>query len=96
MSYNADVEITSVDPVTGIITDVLTETFIAPNGDTLTILCNQTARPVDPGVYVGTDEWTVIGGTGRFSGATGSGTGTTNVDLNTGTFTKSLVGGVGY
>lgn len=35
---------------------------------------------------------TVIGGTGQCAGATGSGTGTTYVDLNQGTFAKVLSG----
>ena len=77
---------------TGANTDTLTETLTAANGDTLTILCNQVLEEVSPGVFRGTDTWTVIGGTGRFSNATGSGTGETNVDLNVGTFTKKLTG----
>ncbi|MCB0223561.1 MAG: hypothetical protein KDI02_07730 [Anaerolineae bacterium] len=77
-------------------TDTLTETLTAANGDTLTILCNQTLEELSPGVYRGTDSWTVIGGTGRFSDATGSGTGETTVDLNAGTFTKAMDGVVSY
>ena len=42
-----------------------------------------------PGVFVGTDQWTVIGGTGRFGGATGSGTGVTHIDLNNGNISLS-------
>ena len=42
-----------------------------------------------PGVFVGTDQWTVIGGTGRFAGATGSGTGVTHIDLNNGNISLS-------
>ena len=38
----------------------------------------------------------MTGGTGRFSGATGSGTGDTHVDLNVGTFTKALTGTITY
>ncbi len=92
VSYQGDVQVTSVDPETGVITDVLTETLTAANGDTLTLLCTQVATPVAPGVYLGSDQWTVIGGTGRFSGATGSGTGETHVDLNAGTFSKASTG----
>ena len=77
---------------TGPTTDTLTETITAANGDTLTILCDQVLEQISPGVFRGMDTWTVIGGTGRFSNATGSGTGETNVDLNTGTFTKQLIG----
>jgi hypothetical protein len=78
-------------------TDTLTETLTAANGDTLTILCNQVIEETGvPGVLHGTDTWTVIGGTGRFSNATGSGTGETNVDLNAGTFTKQMTGVISY
>jgi hypothetical protein len=89
--YAGTVEITDVD-THGVITDVLIETLTAANGDTLTLHCDQTARPVAPGVYHGTDQWTVIGGTGRFAGATGSGTGSTDVDLNQGTASKTMSG----
>ena len=85
-SYKADGSLTSPT------TDTLTETLTAANGDTLTILCNQVLEVISPGVFRGTDTWTVIGGTGRFSHATGSGSGETNVDLNVGTFTKQLTG----
>jgi len=74
------------------LTDVLVETLTAANGDTITILCNQTAVQQAPGVFQGSDEWTVIGGTGRFAGASGSGTGVTYIDLNNGTFSKQLTG----
>ena len=78
---------------TGPTTDTLTETLTAANGDTLTILCNQVIEETGvPGVLHGTDTWTVVGGTGRFSNATGSGTGETSVDLNAGTFTKQMNG----
>ena len=77
-------------------TDSLTETLTAANGDTLTILCNQVLEEVSPGVYRGTDTWTVIGGTGRFSDATGSGSGETHVDLNVDTFSKVMTGDITY
>ncbi len=96
ISYTGSVVITAVDPVTGVIKDTLTETLTAANGDTLTLLCQQVATPISPGVYHGVDQWTVIGGTGRFSGAAGSGTGDTYVDLNKGTFTKEMTGAISY
>jgi hypothetical protein len=96
VGYEGHVQITDVDPNTGVITDVLTETFTAANGDTLTLLCNQVATPVSPGVYDGVDQWTVIGGTGRFENAEGSGTASTHVDLSSGTFTKELTGTISY
>lgn len=96
VDYEGHVQITSEDPDTGVITNVLTETLTAANGDTLTIECEQIAVPVGPGQYQGTDQWTVTGGTGRFSGATGSGTGDTYVDLNSGSFSKELSGSISY
>jgi hypothetical protein len=89
-SYQAD------GSFTGPNTDTLTETLTAANGDTLIILCNQVLEEISPGVFRGTDTWTVIGGTGQFSDATGSGSGETNVDLNVGTFTKELTGAITY
>jgi hypothetical protein len=77
---------------TGPNTDVLIETLTAANGDRLTIQCDQVLEEISPGVFHGSDTWTVIGGTGRFSDATGSGTGETVADLNTGTFSKNLDG----
>ena len=96
ISYAGSVTITGVDPNTGVITDTLTEMLTAANGDTLMLLCQQVATPISPGVYHGVDQWTVVGGTGRFSGATGSGTGDTYVDLNAGTFTKQSTGTIRY
>jgi hypothetical protein len=90
--YDGVVTVTGLDPDTGTITDVLVETFTTANGDTITLRCDQTAVPVSPGVYQGSDTWTVIGGTGKYAGATGSGTGITYVDLNEGTFAKVLTG----
>ena len=73
-------------------TDVLIETLTTANGDKLVIQCVQELEQIGPGIFRGTDNWTIIGGTGRFSNATGSGTGQTIADVNTGTFTKELVG----
>lgn len=88
--YEGDVS--DITPNETGITDVLVETLTAANGDTLTILCIQEAEEISPGVFEGTDQWTVIGGTGRFEGATGQGTGVTRVDLNNHTFSKELSG----
>lgn len=91
LSYSGQVTITSIDD-TGVITDVLIETLTAANGDMLSLRCEQVATPISDGVYSGTDTWTVIGGTGKFAHATGSGTGSTYVDLNRGVFAKNSVG----
>jgi hypothetical protein len=74
------------------LTNVLVETLTAANGDTLTFYCTEVAVETSPGVYQATDQWVVIGGTGRFEGATGQGTADTHVDLNNGTFTKQVTG----
>jgi hypothetical protein len=95
-AYAGTVTVTDTDPITGVITDTLTETLTAANGDTLTLLCIEVATPVSPGVYEGSDQWQVIGGTGRFEGATGEGTATTHVDLNTGEFSKQITGSISY
>lgn len=79
----------------GVITDVLIETFTAASGDTLSIRCDQVVVTGDGGLFHGTDTWMVIGRTGRFEDATGSGTGTTVVD-NLETFTKELTGTISY
>jgi hypothetical protein len=86
----------AIGSITTPTTDILTETLTAANGDSLTILCSQVVADLGNGLWHGTDTWTVIGGTGRFSGATGSGTGETNVDLNVGRFTKALTGTIAY
>jgi hypothetical protein len=86
----------SVNSLLTAISDTLTETltFVANNGDTLTLECLQAAGQIsgDLGpVYHGQDRWVVIGGTGQFKNATGSGTGDTYVDL-AGGFVKVLSG----
>lgn len=91
-TYAGHVQIIDVDSEANVVTDVLIETLRMPNGDTVTIRCDQVATPGDGGVLVGSDTWTVIGGTGRYQNATGSGTGTTYADLAAGSFTKVLTG----
>jgi hypothetical protein len=93
--YGGTVEVTHVDPVTGAMTDTLTETLTTPTGS-LTILCHQAADPTGPGTFSATDQWTVIGGTGAFAHATGSGTGHTDVNLNTGAVAKSMAGSLAF
>jgi len=75
-------------------TNVLTETLTAANGDTITLLCTEVATEVSAGVFHGVDSWVVIGGTGRFAGATGSGTAETEVDLRNGTYSKRISGSI--
>lgn len=52
-------------------------TFTAANGDTLTAVQTGTACFSSPTTVSATATYTVTGGTGRFSGATGSGTAST-------------------
>jgi hypothetical protein len=68
------------------------EVLTAANGDSLTVTSHDVGCPIGPGLYHGTGDWTVTGGTGRFSGATGQGTldGTNN--LNQGRFSIQLTG----
>ncbi len=83
-------------PHTIALADTLTETLDLGNGNTLTLLCHQTAVRIstspDAIVYRGSDRWTVLSGTGQFKNATGSGTGDTYVDLSYGKFIKVLSG----
>lgn len=90
ISYSAS---GTYDPTTA--TDVLTETLVAANGDTLILLCFQTLT-IAPPLATGIDTATVIGGTGRFSGATGTLSGTTSIDLNTGIVIKTFAGTISY
>jgi hypothetical protein len=71
-----------------------TETFTAANGDTLEIVSTDVACPI-PGAtlrFHGTGTWVVIGGSGRFTGASGSGTLDGISDFAAGTFQITLDG----
>ena len=72
--------------IPGGLDNVNTETYSAANGDTLTLTSQDVAIPVAPGVLHGIGQWTVTGGTGRFSNATGNGTIDGYGDFNQGTF----------
>jgi hypothetical protein len=58
------------------------ETLTAANGDTLAIVSHDVACPIGPNLYQGSGNWEVLGGTGRFTGATGQGTFVGYADLN--------------
>ncbi len=62
--------VSAITPTPTGLANVLVETFTAPNGDTLTTICTEVAVETSPGVFHGTDQWVVTGGTGRFEGAT--------------------------
>ena len=68
------------------------ETLTAANGDTLTIVSHDVACPTGPNQYHGSGDWNVIGGTGRFAGATGQGTFDGHSDFYLGVFSMNLTG----
>jgi len=77
MTKDALVLLTFVSPTCA--TFVEYTTFGAANGDTLTMVQTGTACFGTPTSASATASYTVTGGTGRFVGATGSGTASTNV-----------------
>ena len=74
------------------IPNVHTETLIAANDDALVVRMVNLACPTGPASFHGTGHWTVLGGTGRFAGATGAGTNAGNADFATNTFELTLSG----
>lgn len=98
VSYTGTVRITSIDTSNGEISDTLTETLAGANGDAITLQCRETATQIGNLVFHGSDVWTVTNGTGRFSGARGTGTGDSHIDLNVGAgkFSKAATGTITY
>lgn len=82
------------DSCPGGIVNVNTEILTDNDGNTLTIVSEDVACPVAPGLLHGTGQWTVVAGTGRFSGATGSGSLDGYADFIVGTFDVTLSGTV--
>ena len=74
------------------IPNVHTETLIGADGDELVVQMLNVACPTSPTSFHGTGHWTVLGGTGRFAGVTGSGTDEGNADFATNTFELTLSG----
>ena len=72
--------------------NINTEVLTASNGDTLTLTGHDVSCPTGPGTFQGSGEWRVTGGTGRFHGATGGGTGVGSGDLNVGRITNTFTG----
>jgi hypothetical protein len=69
------------------------ETLTAANGDQLTWTVDDEACPTaTPGVYRISGAYTVVGGTGRFAGATGQGTIDCLGDFVNGTFDFTVTG----
>jgi hypothetical protein len=68
------------------------ERLTAANGDSLFLTSYDVACPIGSNVYRGGGNWTVTGGTGRFSRATGHGTLDGQSDFNQFVFTIHLTG----
>lgn len=79
-------------PCAGGVANTHIEKLTAANGDELDIESHNVACPTGPSSFHGTGIWFVIGGTGRFSGASGAGTLDGRVDFSTGAFTILLTG----
>jgi hypothetical protein len=76
----------------GGIANVNEETLTAPDGSTLTIRSDDVACPIGTYRFHGTGSWVVVGGTGRFAKAAGSGSFDGSADFIAGTFTITLDG----
>lgn len=72
-------------------------TMTAANGDTVQLELNGALEPT-PGSPTATDKFAVsfVGGTGRFAGAHGTGTGIVVVNLLTGAFELTIVGDIDF
>jgi hypothetical protein len=78
----------------GGITNVNTETLTAADGETLSIESLDVACTTGVIKFEGTGNWRVVGGTGRFAGATGGGLTQGRGDWIAGTFAITLTGGI--
>ena len=74
-----------------------TGTITAANGDTVQLELNG-ALQLTPGSTTATDKFVIrfLGGTGRFAGAHGTGTGVVVVNLLTGAFEITMIGDINY
>ena len=78
------VDLSTVDPVTTCSPEIRTSTLTAHNGDSITLQGPSVAVRNCAGLTpTWEDTWTVIGGTGRFAGATGSGANTVSINRTT-------------
>src|SRR5262245_12402206 len=73
-----------VPPSVGVVT--------AANGDTVTFTVRWTLEEVSPGAFIPSGPFTITGGTGRFSNASGGGDYRGFVNLNTGEATAEITG----
>ncbi|HEU4835277.1 MAG TPA: hypothetical protein VFS90_12700 [Pyrinomonadaceae bacterium] len=74
-----------------------TGTMTAANGDTVLLELDGALEP-SPGSPTATDKFVIrfVGGTGRFAGASGTGTGIVVVNLLTGAFEITMVGDINF
>jgi hypothetical protein len=74
-----------------------TGTMTAANGDTVQLELNGALEPT-PGSATATDKFVIsfVGGTGRFAGAHGTGTGIVVVNLLTGAFEITMIGDINF
>ena len=74
-----------------------TGTMTAANGDTVQLELTGALEPA-PGSPTATDKFVIrfVGGTGRFAGAHGDGTGIVVVNLLTGAFEITMIGDINY
>ena len=71
-------------------------TLTAANGDQLYFTHTGTSMPAGPGLVSFVAQMTIVGGTGRFAGATGAAQGTGTANLATRTTTVTIDGTVTY
>lgn len=69
-----------------------TTTFVAANGDQITLEASGYSCPTGETTLTAVDAYVVTGGTGRFSGASGSGTINSMIDLANGTAVDTFNG----
>jgi hypothetical protein len=77
-------------PAPGCTTNTGTMTFTGANGDAITLALEGINCQVTPTTGRGTESYVVIGGTGRFSGATGSGTEIVHIDTSNPAFSTGI------
>jgi hypothetical protein len=93
-----DGTVTTSNAGNGCISAPAVETLTAANGDSLFLTCTDlvVCPTTNPGELGGHGTWTVTGGTGRFSGASGQGTDDTLANPSQGVFSKTLTGSISY
>jgi len=90
---HAQIVITGMDNrCSGGVANTNFETLTAANGDSLYLTSYDVACPIASNIYRGGGNWTITGGTGRFSNATGQGTLDGQSDFNQLVFTIHLTG----